>query len=154
MVEASQDVSASHTFIPISSDFYQIKYTITAPGNARGSSNVSSRDTIESKEQKSSPPPQAAQLHATTVYHTADWMQKLKAAHRSVLVTIENHTDRDFERTEWDLPRGMWRFIPMERLPKRSNIQFGTESNGSITHAVHRITLSINKAAMIRRTWF
>jgi hypothetical protein len=65
-----------------------------------------------------------------TERYPEDWVAKLKAARRSVLITLENKTSRIFERMESSVRHGLWRQLPPEKINGHSEAMFGNESTG------------------------
>lgn len=152
-VVAEEDLSDSHSLLIMNHDQYKIKYTIVDAGTGAGTSsntNRAARDAVEENnfEDAEQPSDDAAKAAATagaassstasdttqkrekTQYHTEEWITKLRQALRSTLITVENNTDFELQRSQWDLNRGIWRMIPPEKVAPRQRVQFGTESSG------------------------
>jgi hypothetical protein len=126
---------------------YRIKYTIMDSGSGSGTSSNANRAVLDATEENNeesesseaesskSTPSTASSAAAEvsrqkTQYHTEEWVTKLRQALRSTLITIENNTDFELQRSQWDLNRGIWRMIPPEKISARARVQFGTESSG------------------------
>lgn len=143
-VVADQDLSESHTILIMNQDLLKIKYTIHDAGTGSGTSSNANRaamdavddnnmDEGENQTESESSVATSAEAHATrqkTLYHTEEWITKLRQALRSTLIIIENNTDFELHRSQWDLNRGIWRMIPPEKIAPQTRIMFGTESSG------------------------
>ncbi len=55
------------------------------------------------------------------------WIPKLKKAHRSILITITNHTLLSLEISSMHESKGRWRRKPPEFINPKSAIQFAVE---------------------------
>jgi len=100
-----EDTSQSHAFNALGHDLYQIRYTLQIQAGAAAPAPKAPSDSVGSSLGSAvAEPPLASDTSKTaksaTKYHD-DWITKLKLARRSILVTLINDTDRDFERGGW-----------------------------------------------------
>lgn len=65
------------------------------------------------------------------------WMPKLKKAHKSCLLTINNASSLYLEIVKCHEDKGKWRRKPAEMIHPKSSIQFGVESKHSVSGYVH-----------------